>query len=130
MVIDDEIHAIDQSAEVVRLHVDHRDAVVFLQAVDRDRLDVDVEQIDHPQVFRSGHTLNRADDRCRLGPAQNVAQREAAGHRIGIRVVVQQDQDAIGVAEIALILLDAGAGQRPAELGQQRSAEQLRHRQV
>ena len=50
--------------------------------------------------------------------------------RVGIGIVVQQDQDAIGVAEVALVLLDARARQRAAELGQQRPAEQLRHRQI
>ena len=31
MVIDDQVDAVDQAAEVVRLHVDHRDAVEFLE---------------------------------------------------------------------------------------------------
>ena len=52
VMVDDQIDAIDQAAEVVRLHVDHRDAVEFLQRRRRDRLDVDVEQVHHPQVFR------------------------------------------------------------------------------
>ena len=86
----------------------------------RDRLDVDVEQVDHPQVFRPRDALDRADDRRRLGAAQDVAQRQAAGHGVGVRIVVQQDQHAIGVAEVALVLLDARARQRPAELGEQR----------
>ena len=91
---------------------------------------MDVEQVDHPQVLRPRHALHRADDRRRLGAAQDVAQRQAAGHRVGIGIVVQQDQHALGVAEVALILLDAGPRQRAAELGQQRPAEQLRHRQI
>ena len=119
-----------EAAEVVRLDVDHRDAVVFLERLGGDRLDVDVEQVDHPLVFRAGHALNRADDGGRLGAAQDVAQRQAAGHRIGVRIVVEHDQDPIRVAQIALVLLDARAGQRAAELGQQRHAEQLRHRQI
>ena len=45
--------------------------------------------------------------RGRLRAAEHVAQREAARHRVGIRIVVQQDQDAIGVAEVALVLLHA-----------------------
>ena len=130
VMVDDEVDAIDETAEVVRLDVDHRDAVVFLERFGGDRLDVDVEQVDHPLVFRAGHALDRADDRGRLGAAQDVAQRQAAGHRIGVRIVVQHDQDPIGVAQIALVLLHAGAGQRPAELGQQRHAEQFRHRQI
>ena len=63
-----------------------------------------------------------------LRAAQDVAQRQAAGHGVGIGIVVQQDQHAVGVAEVALVLLDARARQRSAELGQQRAAEELRHR--
>ena len=65
-----------------------------------------------------------------LVAAQHGAQRQAAGHRVGIRIVVQEDEDAVGVAEEALILLDLEAGERAAELGEQRPAEQLRERQV
>ena len=114
----------------MRLHVDHRDAVVLAQRLVRNRVDVDVEQIHHPEVLRPRHPLNRADDRRRLGAAQDVAQRQAAGHRVGIRIVVQHDQHAVGVAEIALVLLHARARQGAAEFGEQRPAEQLGHRQV
>ena len=79
----------------------------------------------HPQVFRTRDALQRADDRRLLGAAQHVAQRQAAGHRVGIGVVVQENQDAVGVAEEALVLLDPEPGQRAAELGEQRPAEQL-----
>ena len=65
------------------------------------------------------------DDGRLLGAAQHVAQRQAAGHRVGIGVVVQENQDAVGVAEEALVLLDLEARQRAAELGEQRPAEQL-----
>ena len=98
--------------------------------VGRDDLDVDVEQVHHPQVLGPRDALQRRDDRRLLGPAQHVAQREAARHRVGVGVVVQEDEDAVGVAEVALILLDLEAGERAAELGEQRPAEQLRHRQV
>ena len=72
----------------------------------------------------------RADDGRRLRAAQDVAQGEAAGHGIGVRIVVQHDQHAIGVAEVALILLHARPGERSADLGHQRTAEQLGHREV
>ena len=64
-----------------------------------------------------------------LGAAQQVAQRQAAGHRVGVGIVVGEDQHAVGVAEVALVLLHALAGQRPAELGEQRRADQLGQRQ-
>ena len=47
-----------------------------------------------------------AIDRRLLGAAQHVAQRQAAGHRVGVRIVVQEDEDAVGVAEEPLILLN------------------------
>ena len=125
MMIDDEVDAVEQAAEVVRLDVDRGDAVELLERGRRDRLDVDVEQVGHPQVLRPRHALHGADDGRRLGAAQQVAQREAAGQRVGIGIVVQQDQHAIGVGEVALVLLHARARQRPAELGEQRRAEQL-----
>ena len=57
------------------------------------------------------------------------AQRQAAGHRVGIGIVVRQDQHAIGVAEVALVLLDALARDRAAELGEQRRPGQLGQRE-
>ena len=60
-----------------------------------------------------------------LRPPQQVAQRQAAGQRVGVRVVVQQDQDAVGVGEVALVLLHARAGHRAAQLGDERRAEEL-----
>ena len=91
---------------------------------------MNVEQVHHPKVLGPGHALNRADNGGRFRAAQDVPQRQAAGNRIGIRVVMQHDQHAIGVAEIALVLLHTRARQRPAELGEKRSAEELGHRQV
>ena len=130
MVVDDEVDAVDEAAEVVRLHVDHADAVELPDGLGRHDVDVNVEQVQHPEVFRTRHALERTDDGRRLRPAQDVAQREPAGHGIGVRIVVQHDQQTIGVAEVPLILLHAGPGQRSAHLGHQRIAEQLGHREV
>ena len=117
-------------AEVVRLHVDRRDPLELLERGRRDLLDVDVEHVGHAQVLGPRHALHRADDRRRLGAAQQVAQRQAARQRVGIGIVVQQDEHAICVGEVALILLDPRARHRPAELGDQRRADQLRQLQV
>ena len=57
------------------------------------------------------HALHGADDGGRFGALEDVSQREAARHGVGVRVVVQHDQHAVGVAEVALVLLHAGAGQ-------------------
>ena len=51
MVIDDEVHAGQQAAEVVRLDVDGRDAVEAGELVGRDGLDLDVEHVGHAQVL-------------------------------------------------------------------------------
>ena len=95
-----------------------------------DDLDVDVEQVHHPLILRTRHAMERGDHRRLFGAAQHVAQREAAGERVGVGIVVQEDEDAVGVAEESLILLNLEAGQRPAELGEERAAEQLGERQV
>ena len=91
---------------------------------------MDVEQVGHPQVLRPRHALDGPDDRRGLRAAQQVAQRQSARHGIGIGVVVEQNQHALGVGEVPLVLLDACPRQRPSELGQQRAAEQLRHREI
>ena len=57
-----------------------------------------------------------------------VAQRQAARHRVGIGIVVRQDQHAIRVVHVALILLDALARDRAAELGEERRSGQLGQR--
>ena len=129
MVIDDEIDAVE-TGEVVRLNVDHADAVEVFDGVRRDRLDVDVEQVRHPDVLGARHPLERRDDGGRPGAVQNRAQREPAGHGVGVGLVVQQDEDAIGVGQVPLILLHPRARQRAAELGQQGRFEQFGQRQV
>jgi hypothetical protein len=114
----------------VRLDVHRRDAVETLERLGRDRLNLDVEQVGHPQVLGAGDALNGADDGRRLGAAQQVAQGQAARQGVRIRVVVQQNEDAVRVGEVSLVLLDAGPRHRPAELGHQRRAHQLRHVEV
>ena len=47
------------------------------------------------------------------------------GQRVGIGFVVEQDQHAVGVGEVPLVLLHARARQRSAELGRQRRRQQL-----
>ena len=69
--------------------------------------------------------LHGADDRRRLGAPQQVAQGEAAGHGVGVRLVVQQDQHPVGVGEVALVLEDAGAGDAAFEFGVQLGRKQL-----
>ena len=124
-MVDHQIRAIEQAAEVVRLHVDRRHPVVRLERGRRDMLDLDVEHVRHPEVLRPCHSLHGADDRGRFGPPQQVAKREPARQGIRVRIVVQEDQDAIGVGEIPLVLLHARASHRAAQLGDQGRPEQL-----
>ena len=118
-------------AEIVRLHVDHRDAVEAGELLGRDDLHVDVEQV-RPSAGFPGRVApcSAAMTAGLLGAAQHVAQRQAARHRVGIGVVVQENQDAVGIAEEALVLLDLETRQRSAELDEQRRAEQLGDREV
>jgi hypothetical protein len=86
---------------------------------------MDVEQVHHALVLGARHPLQRGDDGCLFRPPQHIPQRQAAGHGVRIRVVVQHDDDAVGIAEESLVLLDLEAGERPAELGEKRASEQL-----
>ena len=129
MMVDDEIDAVE-AGKVVRLHVDHADAIELLDGVLRDRLDVNVEQVGHAHVFGARHTLERRNHGCRPGAVQHRSQREPAGHRIGVGLVVKQDEDAIGISQIALILLHAGARERAAEFGEKRRFEEFGKGQV
>ena len=61
MMIDHQVHAVECVAEVVRLHVDHRDTVEARELIGRDVLDVDVEQVLHADVFRTRGALLRGD---------------------------------------------------------------------
>ena len=114
----------------MRLHVHHRDPVEAGELVGGDDLDLDVEQVLHPQVFRARGALQGANDGRLLGSPQDVAERQAARHRIRIGVVVQENQYAVGIAEESLVLLDPKPRQRSAELDQQRLPEQLGERKI
>ena len=125
MMIDDEIGAVQEPSEVVGLHIDRRDPLELLKGRRRNLLDVDVQHVRHPQILRARDPLNRTDDGRRLRASEQVSQRETAGERIGIGIVVEQDQDPVGVVEIALVLLYPRARHRPAQLGDERRADQL-----
>ncbi len=124
-MIDHEVGTVERAAEVVRLHVDCGDALEFLEVRRRDLLDVNVEHVGHAQVLGPRHSLDGADDRRRLGAPEQVPQRQAAGQRVGVGIVVKQDQHAVGVGEVPLILQDARARHRPTQLGHQRRADQF-----
>ena len=93
-------------------------------------LDLEVEELEHPQVLGPRHAVHAADDRRLPRAAQDVAQRQTAGDGIGVGIVVQQDEDAIGVRQIPLILLDALTRHRSAQLDLQRRAGELGQRQA
>lgn len=73
VVVDDQVHAGQQTAEVVRLDVDRGDAVEARELVGRQRLDLNVEQVGHPDVLGPGHALQGADDGRGPRSAQDVA---------------------------------------------------------
>ena len=105
-MVDDQVDAVDRAAEVVRLHVHHRDAV---EAGDCSGVMISTWMSSRFTIRRfSGRVTpwSARDDGRLLGAAQDVAQRQAAGHRVGIGIVVQENQDAVGVAEEPLVLLD------------------------
>ena len=83
--------------KVVRLDVDQRDLVEALELLRRQHLDIEIEQLHHPQVLGPGHALHAADDGRLPRAPQQAAQRQAAGHRVGIGIVVREDQHAVGI---------------------------------
>ncbi len=91
---------------------------------------MDVEEIDHAHVFGARDAFERGDHGGRARTVQHRPKCEAAGHRIGVWFVVEQDQNAIGVSQVALVLLDARPCQGTAELGEERRFEELGQRQV
>ena len=129
VVVDHEIDLVDEPREVVGLHVHHRDPIEPGEVLRPDRLDMDVEQVQHPEVLGPGHALDGADDGGGLRAAEQVPQGQPRRHGVGVRVVVQQDEHLVGVVEVPLELLHAGPGHRPADLGDERRADQVRQRQ-
>ncbi len=125
-MVDDQIDARQEPAEVVRLHVDGRDPLERRDLVGRHDFDLNIEQVGHAQILGTRHALHGADDRGRPRAPQQVAQRETRGERVGVRLVVEQDQHAIRVLEVALVLLHARARQRSSQLRRERGREQLR----
>ena len=109
----------------MRLHVDGGDAGELGEGAAAEQLDPDVEQVGHADVLGPRDGLERPDDGRRPGAPQQRAEGEAARHRVGVGVVVQQDEDAVGVGEVALVLLDAGAGEGPLQRRPQGAPEEV-----
>ena len=129
VVVDDQVHPVQQPAEVVGLHVDGRDAVELRERFRGQRLDLDVEEVGHAQVLGAGHAAEGSDDGGRLGAVEKIAEREAAGEGVRIGVVVEEDQHPVRVREVALVLLHAGAGERAAQRVVQRSLDEVAQRE-
>ena len=116
--------------EVVRLHVHHGDSIELFDLFGRDGLDVDVEQVRHAEVLRPGDPFIAAMTAVALVRWRSVRSARPLAMASGIGLVVEKNEDAVGVGQISLILLHARARQRSAELGEQGAFEQLRQRQI
>jgi hypothetical protein len=130
MMIDHQVDLRQQPREVVWLHVDERDPIEAFHLRCRQYLDLQVQQLQHAQVLGAGHAVHAPDDGGLSGAAQDVAQRKPAGDGIRIRIVVQQDEDAIRIRHIALILLHALPIDRASELDLQRRTREFRQREA
>ena len=75
----------------MRLHIDQGNLVEVLELVGGDRLDLEVQQLDHPQVLGPRHRLQATNHRGLARPSQDGAQRQAAGHGIWVWVVVREN---------------------------------------
>jgi len=95
MVVDHDVGARQLVAEERRLHIDHRNLVIFVQFRALGRLDIDLEQMDHGAVFRTGDRLEAEQRGGELVAAEQGPQSHRAGHRVGVRIVLQHDRDPI-----------------------------------
>ena len=117
-MVHDEIDSAELVAEVVRLDIDRGHAVVVVERLGRHGFDVDVEQVGHANVLGTGHAPDRSDDGRGLGASEQVAQCQPAGHRVGVGIVVEQDEDPVRVGEVALVLQNLRACQGTAEFSE------------
>ncbi len=84
----------------MRLHVDHRQSgTVFVQILIGDPLDVNFEQANHRQIFRT-RDLSESYDR-RSGPvtAEELAQSQSAADCVRVRIMLQQNMDLFALAQ-------------------------------
>ena len=73
MVIDHQVDVMQQPRKVMRLDVNQRNLVERLELIRRDGLDLQIQQLHHPQVFGTRHALQAANNRRLLGSAQDGA---------------------------------------------------------
>ena len=108
-MVDDEIDVRQQARKIMRLDVHQRDLVEVLEVFGFQRLNLEIEQLHHAEIFGSRHRLETSDHRRLPRAFQHGAQGKAAGHGIRIRIVVRQDQHPVRIVQIAQILLHASA---------------------
>jgi hypothetical protein len=114
----------------VRLDVHERDPIEGLDLLSDHHLNLQIEQLEHAQVLGPRDAVHATNDRCLTRAAEDVAQREAAGNGVRVRIVVEEDEDAVGVGEEALILLNALASDGTSELDEQRRAGEFGQREA
>ena len=107
-----------------RLHVHHRQRVVRAEPLRGDLVDLDLQRFHHREVLRPRHAAERQERGRGPGAAEQGSEREARGHRVRIRVVLEQDAHAVLAREELAHLLDADAQEGAVHLG----AQDLAHR--
>ncbi len=105
MVVHHQVDVVQQAAEVVRLHVYRDYPVIPAERFGRERLHFDIEQLGHPQVLGAGDTMERAENRGGFLPVEQGAHGKPARQGVRVGIVVQEDEDAAGIVEVALVLL-------------------------
>ena len=116
-MIDDQIDPVDDPAKRVGLNVNHGDPIEADNLLGRQDIHLNVEQVHHSLILGPRDALQRRQRGGLLRSTKDVPQRETAGHGVGIGIVMEDDDDPIGVGEEPLILLNLESGEGAAELG-------------
>ena len=109
MVVDDDRDLGERLLAERGLHIHHCQRVVGAEPLGGDLVDLDLQRFHHRQVFRPRHPAERQEGGRRSRAAEQGSEREARGHRVRVRVVLQEDAYAVRPGEEVAHLLDANA---------------------
>ena len=85
--------------EVRRLHVHHGNGVVPADRFGGDVFDLDIEQLHHGDVFGPRHLAKGANSGGLAVASEKGAQGHGAGDGIGVRVVLDENQQVVRLAQ-------------------------------
>ena len=92
--------------EMRRLQIDDGDTAEILDCLLRHLFNLDFEQLHHRDVFRTCNTAERPERSALFVAPEDLAEREPARNRVGIGIILEQDQDVFRVFKVSLDLFN------------------------